>query len=92
MILFEGLTDRAALDRVAGRIIGDGKADPLDGHVCRVSASCGTALSSDYERPIATRVMADADTALYASKWRGRACHTFFSPDLPLPSPPSSQG
>lgn len=93
VILFEGLTDRAALDRVAGRIIGElEKPIRFDGHVCRVSASCGTALSSDYERPIATRVMADADTALYASKWRGRACHTFFSPDLPLPSPPSSQG
>ncbi|KPP86033.1 MAG: GGDEF domain protein [Rhodobacteraceae bacterium HLUCCO07] len=89
VILFEGLTDRAALARVASRIIEEmEKPIPFEGHVCRISASCGTALSSDYDTPEAERIMADADTALYASKRRGRACHTFFSPGLIDPPPP----
>ncbi len=90
VILFEGLIDRAALDRVALRIIGElEKPIRFEGHVCRVSASCGTALSSDYASPGVERIMADADAALYASKRQGRACHTFFSPDLlSLPAMP----
>lgn len=93
VILFEGLTDRAALSRVASRIIDEmEKPIPFEGHVCRISASCGTALSSDYDTPEAERIMADADTALYASKRHGRACHTFFSPELSDPPPPHESG
>ncbi|WP_137701580.1 GGDEF domain-containing protein [Marimonas lutisalis] len=83
VILFDGLTGRGVLDRVARRIIGQlEKPIPFDGQRCKISASCGTALSSDYDTPEAERMMADADLALYASKRRGRACHTFWSRDL----------
>lgn len=83
VILFDGLTGRKALERVAQRIIAQLENPmPFDGQVCRISASCGTALSRDYDTPEAERIMADADLALYASKRRGRARHTFWSPEL----------
>jgi diguanylate cyclase (GGDEF)-like protein len=83
VLLFDGLTDHETLERVAGRIIHQLEQPmPFGGQVCKISASCGTVLSNDYTVPEAERLMDDADVALYASKHRGRACHTFYSPDL----------
>ena len=55
---------------------------PFGKHVCRISGRAGTTLSSRYDTPSAAQVMEDADIALYASKHKGRACHTFYDPAL----------
>lgn len=82
VILFRELTDPEVLDRIGRRII-EWIERPLtfDGQICRVSASLGTAISTDYEVPRVEQMMADADTALYASKQGGRASHTIFVPN-----------
>lgn len=82
VILFRELTDPEVLDRIARRII-EWIERPLifRGQICRVSASLGTAISTDYEAPRIEQMMTDADTALYASKQRGRASHTIFVPN-----------
>lgn len=83
VLLFPGLTDHATLDHLAQRIIARLEKPVLfEGKTCRVSASIGTVLSSDYARPTPDRILADADVALYASKHAGRACHRFYTPDL----------
>ncbi len=72
--------DPATLDRIARRIIARLEVPiPYAGHVCRVSASIGTAISSAYARPTSARMLRDADRALYASKDGGRARHTLFA-------------
>ena len=82
VILFQELTDPEAVDRIARRII-ERIERPLtfNGQICRVSASLGTAISTDYEGPRIEQMMADADAALYASKQGGRANHTIFVPN-----------
>lgn len=55
---------------------------PFHGTPCRVSGSIGLVLSTQYERPDAERIMADADTALYASKESGRSRFTFINPKI----------
>jgi diguanylate cyclase (GGDEF)-like protein len=79
VILFDGLTDRETLVRVAERIIKKLEVPmPFGAHMCHVSASCGTVLSVSYDAPDAVQMLADADLALYASKHAGRAQHSFF--------------
>ncbi|WP_208351481.1 GGDEF domain-containing protein [Pseudaestuariivita rosea] len=51
-------------------------------HICRISASAGTAISLDYVEPNADQILSDADMALYASKHKGRATHTFYANNL----------
>lgn len=82
VILFQELTDPQTLDSIARRII-EWIERPLtfNGRLCRVSASLGTAISTDYELPRVEQMMADADAALYASKQGGRANHTIFVPE-----------
>lgn len=84
VILLDGLTDRKRLDDVARRLIkGLEKPIPVGAaSKARVSASAGTVLSLEYDRPDAAQMLADADLALYASKRMGRACHTFFEPGM----------
>ncbi|MDQ2095019.1 diguanylate cyclase domain-containing protein [Rhodalgimonas zhirmunskyi] len=83
VILFDGAEDRAVLDRVARRIIGELEVPiPYGGQLCHISASSGTVLSGDYAEPKAERLLADADLALYTSKKRGRACHSFFREEM----------
>lgn len=83
VLIFAGLLDPERLQAVATRIIGKLETPiPFGDQVCQISASCGTVLSSAYAPPDAARMLADADLALYASKHKGRACHTFFSPDM----------
>jgi diguanylate cyclase (GGDEF)-like protein len=73
VLLFPGLVDRALLARIAGRVVAR-LSEPIDfeGRTCRISASIGIAVSTDYDRPTARAMMADADAALYASKKAGR--------------------
>jgi diguanylate cyclase (GGDEF)-like protein len=56
---------------------------PFEGAVCRVSASIGIAVTSDYaDRPGADRLMADADAALYRAKNAGRAAFAIHGRDV----------
>ncbi len=83
VLIIAGLLGPERLQAVAMRIIDKLEMPILFGdQICQISASCGTVLSSDYGPPDAARMLADADLALYASKHKGRACHTFFSPDM----------
>jgi len=83
VLIFNRQTDHSKLDEIARRIIGRlEKPIPFDGQVCRISASIGVVLSLDHEHPTAESLVGDADVALYASKRAGRACHTFYTPDL----------
>ncbi|TDL79678.1 GGDEF domain-containing protein [Palleronia sediminis] len=81
VVVFPDLAARDTLADIAARIIaalelpvvlGDDRA--------RISASLGTALSTDYVLPDPARMIADADRALYAAKEGGRARHVFHTP------------
>jgi diguanylate cyclase (GGDEF)-like protein len=97
VILFDGLTDRKRLENVARRLIKElEKPIPVGGASrARISASAGTVLSLEYDRPEAAQMLADADLALYTSKRMGRACHTFFEPEMRdeavAPAPPPAR-
>ncbi|MBU2981830.1 diguanylate cyclase [Lentibacter algarum] len=83
VIIFDELTDRKMLAKVAERIIKKLEEPmPFGEHLCHISASCGTVLSVGYEHPSAAEILADADLALYASKNAGRAQHRFFSKNM----------
>ncbi|MEC7760815.1 MAG: GGDEF domain-containing protein [Pseudomonadota bacterium] len=83
VLLFIGLTDRKRLSAIAGRIIRRLEVPiPFDGKPCQISGSIGLVLSTQYDMPDADRIMADADTALYASKEAGRARFTFLNPKV----------
>lgn len=86
VMLFPGLTDRAALTGIAARIIRRLEQPVLwEGQVCRVSASIGFTASTLYARPEPDRLLSDADHALYHSKRTGRGVATPFGPGLRLP-------
>ena len=74
--------DRVLVERIAGRILERLEA-PLsfDGQDCRISASIGSTLSSHYRRLQSSRLLGDADRALYRSKHQGRGRHTIFQPE-----------
>lgn len=81
VLIFKGCVDLAILDGIAGRIITKlTEPIPYEDHLCRISASIGTTLSSFYANPDADQMLNDADRALYSSKDHGRACHTVFDP------------
>ncbi|MGY3439307.1 MULTISPECIES: diguanylate cyclase domain-containing protein [unclassified Marinovum] len=77
-LLLVGRLNRKRLSDISERIVTRlATPIPFGDAMCRVSASIGITLSEDYEDPDAARMQEDADIALYASKNRGRACHTF---------------
>lgn len=81
VLIFRGCVDLAVLEGIAWRIISRLEQPvPYGDDVCRISASIGTTLSSFYAKPMADRMLQDADRALYSSKGKGRACHTVFDP------------
>ncbi|WP_136635098.1 GGDEF domain-containing protein [Pseudooceanicola onchidii] len=84
VLVFHSLCDRARLSEIAHRLIARLE-EPIrwKDETCRISASVGTAISTDYADPEAERMIADADTALYAAKRGGRAQHRFFEPVAP---------
>ncbi len=83
ILLISRITDHARLDGIARRIIARLEQPiPYGDVLCRISGSVGTTISDYYETPEIDRMMQDADIALYASKHKGRACHTIFSPEL----------
>lgn len=88
VLLFHNLTRRARIEEIAARLIQRLEAPiSFEGVTCRVSCSMGTTLSTFYDQPRAEQLLADADSALYASKKAGRAQHRFFIPDDPPQTP-----
>jgi len=78
VLIFKGLQNRSALDRIAGRLIRRLQEPiPFEGQDCRVSASIGIAMSHSFARPDAVEVLRAADQALYEAKRAGRECHRF---------------
>lgn len=73
VVLFPGLSDPARLTQIGHRMIGRLK-QPIDfgGTPCRISASIGMAISSQYATPRPIRMLEDADRALYDAKRAGR--------------------
>lgn len=85
VLLFHDITDHETLDAVANRIITKLEVPvKYEGHLCRISGSAGTTISTGYADPNPDNLLNDADMALYASKAAGRGCHTFFSDTLAL--------
>lgn len=83
VLLFDRLTDAAKLAGLAGRIIARLEEPvPFGDQQCRISGSIGMVASDAYAQPDAAQMMEDADRALYASKERGRACFTHFTPEF----------
>jgi diguanylate cyclase (GGDEF)-like protein len=80
VLILQNIKNRETLARIATRLIGRmEKPIPFGGQDCKVSASIGIVLSTDYEAPTAAGLLTDADEALYASKRRGRACFSFYA-------------
>ena len=85
------------LHRIGRRIINRlEQAIPFEGEICHISASIGTVWIQGGDKQSLESILADADLALYASKHAGRACQTFYTPDLragPAPAlPPLERG
>ncbi len=79
VLIFKNLTDRQILEGIAGRLIDRlQRPIPFEGYDCRISASIGTALSTQFSRTDADEILNAADLALYEAKRTGRACHRFF--------------
>lgn len=71
------------LERVGQRIIDRIEVPiPFNGTDCTISASIGTVWMQASSAITCELVLEHADIALYASKHKGRACQTFYSPDL----------
>jgi diguanylate cyclase (GGDEF)-like protein len=73
VVVFRELTDSVKLFRIAERVVAK-LTEPYNfqGQTCHISASIGITISTDYARPLAEKMLSDADQALYASKNAGR--------------------
>lgn len=80
VLIFYDLVDEPQLMDIADRIV-KRLEYPIDvnGAECRISGSIGITTSVFYDAPDPDRMLSDADTALYASKNKGRARATFFN-------------
>jgi len=83
VLIFPNLTDEFMLCSIAHRILSRLE-EPMsfDGNPCRISASIGTTMSTQYAKADPEQMLNDADRALYASKRRGRRQVTAFTADL----------
>lgn len=83
VVVLPGMADRSVLTQIGTRII-ERLGNPTDfqGNPCRISASIGLTVSSTYRLPDADQMLADADSALYASKRGGRSQVQFYQPQL----------
>lgn len=92
VVLLPGLTDAERLRRLGLRIIESIEAPVSMADVwCRVSASIGATMATDYDLPDPVTMMADADRALYAAKKAGRGCIRLAHEPAPDPSRLSDQ-
>jgi diguanylate cyclase (GGDEF)-like protein len=73
VVLFKTLTEPDMLHGIAERVVMR-LSEPMlfEGKICRISASIGITISTNYTIPLADRMLSDADEALYASKNAGR--------------------
>ncbi|MDA7963040.1 GGDEF domain-containing protein [Ruegeria sp.] len=79
VIIFKGLLDSGKLRSIADRLIDKlGKPMSFEGAACSISASIGTALSTQFDAPTAAGMLHAADLALYAAKRDGRSCHRLY--------------
>ncbi|MGE4324881.1 MAG: diguanylate cyclase [Pseudodonghicola sp.] len=83
VIIFDHLTDRPRLQRIARRLI-DRIEQPMrfHGQSCRISASIGIAISTEQPASDPLKLLDQADVALYAAKRGGRAGLRFYSPGM----------
>ena len=82
-VILPEVSDIDILDRVGRRIIDRIEVPiPFNGAVCKISASIGTVWIQSSKSATRETVMEDADIALYASKNKGRARQTFYTPEL----------
>ncbi|WP_022704962.1 GGDEF domain-containing protein [Pseudorhodobacter ferrugineus] len=73
VIVFRDLVDADKLQGIAERVVERLSVPTVfEGQPCRISASIGITISTDYSQPNADRMLSDADEALYASKNAGR--------------------
>ena len=85
VMLFHNLCHRPGIEDIAQRMIRRlGQPMPWQGKTCRISASLGTTLSTDYQAPTAEQMLSDADAALYAAKRAGRSRHRFHAAGEPV--------
>ncbi|QUJ75230.1 diguanylate cyclase [Sulfitobacter albidus] len=95
-VVLPAVRDIAVLERVGARIIQRIEEPVVFGaHTCEISASIGTAWVQNGDAVSREDVLEEADIALYASKHKGRAQQTFYSPELRetanLPDAPEGQ-
>jgi diguanylate cyclase (GGDEF)-like protein len=82
-VLLPEVRDISILERVGRRIIDRIEVPvPFNGAICEISASIGTVWIQNNHSATRETVMEDADIALYASKNKGRACQTFYTPEM----------
>lgn len=82
-ILFDRFRDTDKLHQVATRIISQIEIPmQFDGELCEISASIGITTTSLREYTSEASILKDADLALYASKFKGKAQATIFKPEL----------
>ena len=83
LLILPGMTDVDEVARLAGRLLARVE-EPVwfEGAALAVSSSIGTSLALSGEPLDATRMIDEADTALYAVKAAGRRGHRIYSADL----------
>ncbi|MEQ6248535.1 diguanylate cyclase [Sulfitobacter sp. HNIBRBA3233] len=82
-VVLPDVGDLDVLERVGERIIARiERPIPFNGTDCKISASIGTVWIQGSLGATRESVLEDADIALYASKKKGRAQQTFYTPDL----------
>ncbi|MEQ6204068.1 diguanylate cyclase [Sulfitobacter sp. HNIBRBA2951] len=96
-VLLPQVSDLEVLERVGRRIIDRIEVPiPFAGNLCNISASIGTVWIQSSKVATRETVMEDADIALYASKNKGRARQTLYTPDLReganFTTPPKGRG
>ncbi|MEL6521089.1 MAG: GGDEF domain-containing protein, partial [Pseudomonadota bacterium] len=83
MLILNRLTDPSDLMNLANRIIqGLEEPIPFEGDTCLISGSIGIAVSRRETPSNVERMMREVDTALYSSKYSGRARATIYEPGL----------
>ncbi|WP_170422503.1 GGDEF domain-containing protein [Ruegeria arenilitoris] len=80
VIIFKGLVDEGVLSDIAVRLINRLRQPMMfQGAPCQISASVGTALSTQFKTPDAAELLNAADQALYEAKRQGRSRHCLYS-------------
>ncbi len=81
VVVLPGVIDALRLKSTSARLI-EQLSQPIEfaGEFCRISASIGISISTQYDLPTPEKMHADADVALYASKHAGRGQAQIYLP------------